>query len=98
VKDADCNDKLACVDRVCVDLCGKSEPCGDNAVCSVLNTLPVRTMTCVCLEGYEGDARRGCTPVKTCPPGRGLMINEYDECVCPPGQAFDENGICIPCR
>ena len=39
-----------------------------------------------------------CTPVKTCPPGRGLILDERENCVCPPGHAFDENGVCIPCR
>jgi len=35
--------------------------------------------------------------VKTCPPGKGLILDENENCVCPPGYAFDENGNCIPC-
>ena len=35
--------------------------------------------------------------VKTCPPGKGLILDEKENCVCPPGYAFDENGNCIPC-
>merc|ERR1719490_572408 len=54
-------------------------------------------MTCVCFPGYEGDASIECAPVKTCPPGRGLVLDAREECVCPPGHAFDEDGNCIPC-
>jgi hypothetical protein len=35
--------------------------------------------------------------VKTCPPGKGLILDENENCVCPPGYAFDDNGNCIPC-
>ncbi len=35
--------------------------------------------------------------MKTCPPGKGLILDENEKCVCPPGYAFDENGNCIPC-
>lgn len=31
-----------------------------NAECKVLNTLPVRTMVCVCIEGYQGNAAVQC--------------------------------------
>ena len=35
--------------------------------------------------------------MKTCPPGRGFILDENENCVCPPGYAFDENGNCVPC-
>lgn len=31
-----------------------------NAECKVLDTLPVRTMICVCIEGYQGNAAVQC--------------------------------------
>ncbi len=98
--DRHCPSRHACVSGQCVNPCELAEPCGANAECTVLDTLPVRTMTCVCLTGYEGDAALGCTPVKTCPAGRGLVLNEREECVCPPGHALDpDDGVtCIPCR
>ncbi len=99
IQDSDCVDtSTVCRNHLCVNLCLEARPCGRNAVCKVLDTRPVRTMTCVCLEGYEGDASEECTPVKTCPPNRGLIINEREECVCPPGYGFNEEGVCIPCR
>ena len=93
----DCPSKTACIRGQCLNPCTLADPCGLNAECQVLDTLPVRTMTCVCFPGYEGDASVECTPVKTCPPGRGLVLNAREECVCPPGHAFDEDGNCIPC-
>ena len=61
-KDSDCPSQTACVSVQCVNPCSLSEPCGLNAICAVLDTLPVRTMTCVCIQGYEGDASVECTP------------------------------------
>ena len=95
--DSDCPSQTACISGQCINPCSLAEPCGLNAICTVLDTLPVRTMTCVCIEGYEGDASIECTPVKTCPPGRGFILDENENCVCPPGYAFDENGNCVPC-
>lgn len=31
-----------------------------NAECRVLDTVPVRTMVCVCIEGYQGNAAVQC--------------------------------------
>ena len=89
--DADCPSKQACIRGQCQNPCLLDNPCGLNALCEVLDTLPVRTMVCICKEGYEGDASIECTPVKTCPPGKGLILNEREECVCPPG-----NGSMLP--
>ena len=36
--------------------------------------------------------------MKTCPPGKGLILDENLECVCPPGHVIDSTGKCIPCR
>ena len=63
----------------------------------MLDTLPVRTMVCICITGYQGNAAIRCTPVPTCPPGRGLILNERDECVCPPGHYVDADGYCVRC-
>ena len=35
--------------------------------------------------------------VPTCPPGRGLILNAADECVCPPGHYLDNQGNCVRC-
>eukprot|EP00095_Tigriopus_kingsejongensis_P012598 maker-scaffold642_size120736-snap-gene-0.27 protein:Tk12598 transcript:maker-scaffold642_size120736-snap-gene-0.27-mRNA-1 annotation:"GH13743" len=98
VGDSDCPSQTACISKTCQNPCLLAEPCGVNAKCTVLDTLPIRTMTCVCLPGYEGDASIQCTPVKTCPAGSGLILNEFEECVCPPGFVLDSQGICAPCR
>ena len=64
--DADCASKLACFSGVCKNPCVETKPCGANAECSVVDTLPLRTMSCLCLPGYVGDADVECRPGKQC--------------------------------
>ena len=58
--DADCPSRLACLNEVCRDPCAVLSPCGQNADCTVQNTLPQRTMICMCRPGYVGDADVAC--------------------------------------
>ena len=111
--DSECPSQTACINQQCVNPCSVADPCGINAQCQVLDTLPVRTMVCICITGYQGNAAVECTPgecqpllvqeltlvvaVPTCPPGRGLVLNEHDKCVCPPGHYVDEDGNCVYC-
>lgn len=60
--DADCSSKLACFSGECKNPCVKTKPCGLNAECLVVDTLPLRTMSCVCLPGFVGDADTACQP------------------------------------
>lgn len=58
--DADCSSKLACFNGECKNPCIVTKPCGQNAICSVVDTLPLRTMVCQCDPGFVGDADVGC--------------------------------------
>lgn len=58
--DAECPSKLACYSGDCKNPCTETKPCGANAKCSVVDTLPLRTMICTCFDGYIGDAEKGC--------------------------------------
>ena len=58
--DADCPSRLACLNEVCRNPCTTLTPCGQNAECTVQNTLPQRTMVCMCIPGYVGDADIAC--------------------------------------
>ncbi|CAH1404987.1 unnamed protein product [Nezara viridula] len=58
--DADCASKLACFSGECKNPCTETNPCGTNAECRVVDTLPLRTMSCHCLPGYIGDADVQC--------------------------------------
>lgn len=60
ISDADCSSKLACFGGECQNPCDVTKPCGTNALCSVVDTLPLRTMVCECEQGYIGDADIGC--------------------------------------
>ena len=58
--DSDCPSRLACLNEVCRNPCTTLNPCGVNAECTVQNTLPQRTMVCMCRPGYIGDADVAC--------------------------------------
>merc|ERR1711892_961288 len=58
--DADCPSRLACLNEVCRNPSTTLTPCGQNAECTVQNTLPQRTMVCMCIPGYVGDADIAC--------------------------------------
>lgn len=62
--DGDCPSKMACFDGRCDDPCLVVKPCGVNAKCEVIDTLPYRTMTCECLPGFIGNAYVECSPRK----------------------------------
>ena len=58
--DGECPSQTACIKGDCVNPCNVTMPCGVNSVCKVLDTLPVRTMICECLPGYQGNAALQC--------------------------------------
>ena len=61
-KDIDCPSKLACIKEICVNPCTEFKPCFENARCSVLDTVPVRTMVCTCPSGWMTDIDGLCRP------------------------------------
>lgn len=76
--DIDCPTKLACISNKCVNPCESLSPCHRTAHCSVLDTVPVRTMICTCPEGWvpndNGECHAvvipippGCTTDSDCP-------------------------------
>lgn len=58
--DGDCPSKLACFSGMCKNPCYVTKPCAEHASCSVVDTLPLRTMVCTCDPGYVGDAEKQC--------------------------------------
>ncbi|KAK7075251.1 hypothetical protein SK128_022665 [Halocaridina rubra] len=95
--DGDCPSKLACFSGSCDDPCLVIKPCGVNAKCNAIDTLPFRTMTCECLPGFIGNAYLECTPRPTEPPG----CSADDECgpteLCRNRQCLDPCAILNPC-
>lgn len=51
-QDADCPSQTACINQTCVNPCLELNPCTDFSKCVVVDSLPVRTMVCICYEGY----------------------------------------------
>jgi len=66
ISDSECPPNLACIRGECRNPCLDAKPCGENAECTVVNTLPVRTMICICIPGYKGFALIRCDPRKNC--------------------------------
>lgn len=64
--DADCPSKLACFNNICKNPCEESKPCIANARCSVIDTLPMRTMICECPSDFVGDATVSCVQGRFC--------------------------------
>lgn len=58
--DSDCPSKHACFSGVCKNACEETKPCGEHASCSVIDSLPLRTIVCQCDPGYIGDAKVAC--------------------------------------
>ncbi|KAK8736180.1 hypothetical protein OTU49_004861, partial [Cherax quadricarinatus] len=95
--DVECPSKTVCINGKCIDPCGL-DPCGENTECRVIDTVPVRTIACECLPGYQGDAAEKCIPTPVCPLEKGFIL-EDDDCVCPIDRDFyvDESGSCVHC-
>ena len=61
--DQDCSAKLACIHEICQNPCQIGNPCSGNQRCVVTNTLPIRTVACVCPDGFvftqNGNCKKG---------------------------------------
>uniref|UniRef100_T1GGH8 ZP domain-containing protein n=1 Tax=Megaselia scalaris TaxID=36166 RepID=T1GGH8_MEGSC len=97
LQDSECPSKNACISGECVNPCEASKPCGVNADCKVLDTVPVRTMICECKEGYQGNAAVQCDKKSTCLIEKGFVRDINGRCVCPPGKALDIYNFCSDC-
>lgn len=58
--DFDCPSQTGCINKLCENPCNVSSPCGINSKCKVLDTFPIRTMTCECIQGTQGNAAIRC--------------------------------------
>lgn len=62
--DADCPSRQACIKNTCKNPCTELTPCSSSAMCSVSDTLPVRTMVCTCPTGWVPNEEGECKPSK----------------------------------
>ena len=63
IEDAECPSRHACFSGECENPCTRLRPCATNAICTVYDDLPRRTMTCVCKPGYTGKGDVRCDPI-----------------------------------
>lgn len=100
--DGECPSQTACIQGECVNPCNVTEPCGVNSMCKVLDTLPVRTMICECLPGYQGNAAVQCDKSKYCLGNREESLTNVcfslpsSVALCPTDRGFvrNANGEC----
>lgn len=91
--DADCPSKLACINEKCSNPCKEQKVCSADQICSVLDTLPLRTMICKCPPETVSDERGNCKAILREQPA---CTNDFD---CPRDVDVCRNGNCIPaCR
>ena len=65
--DRECPSKQACIITnnrgECKNPCTTFQPCVQNAECKVYDSLPLRTMTCTCIEGFTGKGDELCQKI-----------------------------------
>ena len=61
--DANCPPKLACANERCHDPCRTQNPCSVGQQCTVLDSLPTRTVACACPKGFLVDHSGQCKQV-----------------------------------
>ena len=65
--DRECPSQEACIIQggrgECRNPCTLFKPCVTNAICKVYDSLPLRTMTCVCIEGFTGKGDELCSKI-----------------------------------
>jgi len=59
--DQDCPSKLACISQSCQNPCNTNNPCQFDQRCVVIDSLPSRSVACVCPEGTVFDNSGKCT-------------------------------------
>lgn len=96
--DGDCSLQTACISGECVNPCNVTQPCGVNSVCKIYDTLPVRTLVCECLPGYQGNAAVQCDKRQQCQIDKGFVQDKDGNCVCPIGSTIDSYYGCVVCK
>ena len=62
--DGECPSKQACFNGLCENPCLRIQPCAANANCIVYDDLPLRTMVCICEQGFTGKGDERCDPIR----------------------------------
>ena len=65
--DADCPSRMACINEECQNPCRVANPCSPSQECIVIDTLPIRTVSCVCPQGSVSGSNGECRTVEVRP-------------------------------
>lgn len=64
-QDSDCPSKTGCINRKCQDPCSLPAVCAFDQECRVQDTLPMRTVLCVCPPDTIASIDGHCRPIST---------------------------------
>lgn len=93
-QDFECPKDLACINEKCLNPCKEIGPCDSSAECRVINSVPVRTMMCVCPDNWAPNENGQCRPVQSPLPPPGCKVDNE----CPQTEACF-SGVCRdPCN
>lgn len=74
--DSECPSHMTCVNRICENPCSRSNVCDAQQVCTVLDTVPVRSIVCRCPPDMITDSQGRCVPIRH----EQLGCQSDDEC------------------
>ena len=83
--DSDCPSKLACIREECQNPCIIGNPCSATQTCVVTDTLPSRSVACICparmVPGPNGECKSGNSVVVICKSMRSIGLQFPIACV-----------------
>lgn len=89
VNDIDCPSKLACISGTCQNPCAEQRNiCSRDQTCTVLDTIPLRTMVCKCPPDTVSDSNGNCRPIISDQPA----CTNNNDC---PNTDVCRNGNCV---
>ena len=62
--DPDCPSKLSCISESCQNPCRLNNPCTGSQQCVVADTLPTRSVACICPDGTVAGSNGECSKGK----------------------------------
>lgn len=101
--DADCPSQFACINKRCENPCSKSNVCTPEQTCTVLDSLPLRTVICRCPVDMITDSTGRCVPIAREQPGCQLDVDcsDSDKCIrgtCTLACRVEQCGVNALCR
>ena len=89
--DQDCPSQMACIAERCQNPCRVANPCTGSQQCLVTDTLPTRTVACVCPQGFVSGSNGECKQVE-------VRAECYDDTDCRVTEVCNQGDCMDACR